>query len=207
MVKVRRRLEHAEDTRTAVLDAAEELFTDPGYAASAVDEVAARARVTKGAVYHHFASKPALFRVVVERLFQRLVDDLSASAVEYKQKAGGDLWDAVCATYQQRLDRVSASPAYQRIVDQDAIAILGYAELARVAQSSVNSVLVPILSEAIDRGLIQPLAPDVLAKFMGSIISVAGREIATARDPQRARRDVGQALDAFLQGIRREPPS
>jgi AcrR family transcriptional regulator len=203
MVKVSRRAEHANDTRTAVLDTAEELFTDPGYAAASLDEVAERARVTKGAVYHHFGSKRGLFRAVVERLFQRLVGDLTTAAAAHRTKAGGDLWDAVCGTYQKRLDLVGADAAYQRIVDQDALSILGYDEVTRIAQSTGNAALLPVLTEAIDGGLIQPVSPDILAKLMGALISVAGREIAAARDSRHARGEVGYALDAFLQGLRR----
>jgi AcrR family transcriptional regulator len=203
MVKVGRRAEHAEDTRTAILDAAERLFTEPGFAAATLDDIAEQARVTKGAVYHHFGSKPALFRAVVERLFQRLVEDLAARGSDHKVKAGGDVWDAVCATYQARLDLVCADAAFQRILDHDAIAVLGYETLNDIAQSTANAALVPVLEEAIHTGLIEPIAADTLAKLMGALIGVASREIAAAQDTSRARRELGQALDAFLQGLRR----
>src|ERR1700744_6366323 len=58
------RSQHVEATRRAVLDAARSLFARKGYAQTSVDEIAAAARVTKGAVYHHFAGKEALFRAV-----------------------------------------------------------------------------------------------------------------------------------------------
>jgi len=58
------RSQHVEATRHAVLAAARSLFGQKGYAQTSVDEIAAAARVTKGAVYHHFASKVALFRAV-----------------------------------------------------------------------------------------------------------------------------------------------
>src|SRR6266568_6603713 len=58
------RSQHAEATRRAVLDAARSLFGRRGYAQTSVDEIADAARVTKGAVYHHFAGKEALFRAV-----------------------------------------------------------------------------------------------------------------------------------------------
>ena len=58
------RSQHVEATRRAVLDAARSLFGRKGYAQTSVDEIAAAARVTKGAVYHHFAGKEALFRAV-----------------------------------------------------------------------------------------------------------------------------------------------
>src|ERR1035441_1209865 len=59
------RSQHAEATRRAVLAAARSLFGKKGYAQTSVDEIADAARVTKGAVYHHFAGKEALFRAVL----------------------------------------------------------------------------------------------------------------------------------------------
>src|SRR5260370_30496073 len=59
------RSQHAAATRRAVLAAARSLFGRKGYAQTSVDEIADAARVTKGAVYHHFAGKEALFRVVL----------------------------------------------------------------------------------------------------------------------------------------------
>src|SRR5215472_11401403 len=62
------RSQHVEATRRAVLASARSLFGRQGYAQTSVDEIAAAARVTKGAVYHHFASKEALFRAVYEEV-------------------------------------------------------------------------------------------------------------------------------------------
>ena len=58
------RSQHVEATRRAVLAAARSLFGSQGYSQTSVDQIAAGARVTKGAVYHHFANKEALFRAV-----------------------------------------------------------------------------------------------------------------------------------------------
>ena len=203
MVKGARRADHAEDTRIAVLDAAEGLFARSGFAAATLDDVASHARVTKGAVYHHFDSKHALFRAVVDRLFQRLVDDLAKSGIDRHLKAAGDLWDAVCAAYQVRLDLVCTDEAFRRIVDQDAISVLGHDTLTEIAQSTANAALVPVLEEAIRMGLIEPMPADTVAKLMGSLVAAAGREIAAAEDSNRARLEVGQTLDTFFQGLRR----
>jgi AcrR family transcriptional regulator len=58
-------IKQVEATRRAVLAAARSSFGRKGYAQTSVDEIAAAARVTKGAVYHHFAGKKALFRAVL----------------------------------------------------------------------------------------------------------------------------------------------
>jgi AcrR family transcriptional regulator len=62
------RTQHAEATRRAVLDAARSLFGRQGYAQTSVDQIAAAARVTKGAVYHHFSGKEALCRAVYDEV-------------------------------------------------------------------------------------------------------------------------------------------
>jgi AcrR family transcriptional regulator len=62
------RSRHAEATRRAVLDAARSLFGRQGYAQTSVEEIADAALVTKGAVYHHFAGKKALFRAVYDEV-------------------------------------------------------------------------------------------------------------------------------------------
>src|ERR1700761_9471426 len=61
-------------TRGALLVAAGELFAEQGFAATSRDEIAARAGVTRGALYHHFASKTEVAASVVEELEAELVD-------------------------------------------------------------------------------------------------------------------------------------
>jgi AcrR family transcriptional regulator len=193
-----RRAAHAADTRTAVLDAAEELFGNPGFAQTAIDEIASRAEVTKGAVYHHFSDKAQLFRAVVERLLRRLGERLSGVG----PPPGGDVWDAVCAAYQARLDLVVANRAYQRIVDQDAAAVLGVRELEQLTAQIADTALLPVIESAVRGGVIHPVPSDRLARIMGALISAACREIAASRDLRATRVEVGETLAALLQGLR-----
>jgi AcrR family transcriptional regulator len=67
------REEHAEITRNAVIAAAKQQFATRGYEAVLLDEIAATARVTKGAIYHHFDNKRDLFRTVYEELAAEMV--------------------------------------------------------------------------------------------------------------------------------------
>src|SRR5258708_4930982 len=61
-----RREEYTEATRRALLDSAAEAFVDRGFAGAPLDDIAQSARLTKGALYHHFASQQALFRALFE---------------------------------------------------------------------------------------------------------------------------------------------
>ncbi len=67
---MRRTKEDAEQTRQALLDAALKVFSREGYAATRLEDIAEAAGVTRGAIYHHFGSKPELFAQLVEEAEQ-----------------------------------------------------------------------------------------------------------------------------------------
>src|SRR6202043_1299419 len=78
-----RRAEHASDTRTALLASARRLFAAHGYDGTGTEQIVADARVTRGALYHHFRDKADLFRAVMAEaagaVAQRLIDEQLAS--------------------------------------------------------------------------------------------------------------------------------
>src|SRR5215216_6535766 len=73
-----RREAEAMATRDALIGAALELFTERGYAAVGTEEIVARAKVTRGALYHHFEDKRDLFRAVFERVEGDLMERIGA---------------------------------------------------------------------------------------------------------------------------------
>ena len=72
--------ERAEATKTALLDAARGLFVEKGYAETSTPEIVEVAKVSRGALYHHFDDKRDLFRAVVEREAQAVAAEIEASA-------------------------------------------------------------------------------------------------------------------------------
>ncbi|MGV0674696.1 TetR family transcriptional regulator [Mycolicibacterium fortuitum] len=69
-----RRLEH---TRSVLLDAAEEVFAEKGFAPATLDDIARAAGYTKGAIYKHFATKDDLFLAVSDRYWRRYFDNFA----------------------------------------------------------------------------------------------------------------------------------
>ena len=115
-----RRVEYSESTRQALVDSAVALFTEHGYAGTSLDEIARRARVTKGALYHHFGGKQALFEAAFDavetNVVARLADVVSGP---------GSPWETTRAGLQAFLE-VCLEPSYQRIVVQEGPAVMGW---------------------------------------------------------------------------------
>ena len=105
-------------TRGALLQAARELFAEKGFAATGREEIAERAGVTRGALYHHFASKTELAAAVVEQLEGELVELVVAAALE-----GTGVRDQLHRGCRAYMD-ACADPTMARIL-ADAPAVLG----------------------------------------------------------------------------------
>ena len=112
--------EQSEITARRILRVAGELFGERGYAAVGLAEVAASAQVTRGAVYHHYGSKQALFAAVAAVAQQR-VGQLVSDAAD----AAGGPWEGLIAGCRAFLD-ASVAGAHRRILLVDAPAVLGW---------------------------------------------------------------------------------
>ena len=96
------------DPRTRILDAAMLVFRRQGFRRSSIEQAAEAAGLTRQALYHHFKSKEALFRAVIERLHESALaaEIAAASAAEI---AGGSLADILVASVSAKLGKLAAS--------------------------------------------------------------------------------------------------
>lgn len=76
----RTQAQRREATRAALIDAALDVFARSGFYAASLDEIAAAAGMSKGALYYNFASKEELFLALLEDRFQRILDTVRANA-------------------------------------------------------------------------------------------------------------------------------
>jgi AcrR family transcriptional regulator len=91
-----------------ILDAAMRVFRRHGFRRSSIEQAAEEASLTRQALYHHFASKEALFRAVLERLYEQSLAAESAAAKAAEEK-GNDLADILVAEIAARLGALFAS--------------------------------------------------------------------------------------------------
>ncbi len=110
---VRKTKEVAQETRNAILDAAELVFQERGVSHTSLAEIATAAGVTRGAVYWHFSNKAALFDAMAQRVF----DPLEAKFVELQSNTEGNPVDVLRSMTLYFIDRVVCDPRYFRLVE------------------------------------------------------------------------------------------
>lgn len=148
-------------TRTALVDAARRLFVEAGYAATSTPQIAAAARVTRGALYHHYADKRDLFRAVVEAEAEAVAREIEdrARAADRAGVSAPDARAMLVEGARAYLDAM-AVPGRTRLLLVDAPAVLGTAEAdvldARFARRTLRAGLAAALDAPAARAEAEP---------------------------------------------------
>ena len=189
------RARQAEATRNLLIDVARTNFTEHGYAATSIDDVIQQAGVARGALYHHFAGKEALFRAVYETVEGEVVARVLAAAAKETSP-----WDAVRAGLSAFLD-ACLEPSFRRIVVLESVSVLQ----SQVMEVGIDPVELPML-----RNVLEPLlgtarfaemALDALAYVALGGLYGGSLFIARAADPAAARAEVDRVLDTLISGL------
>jgi AcrR family transcriptional regulator len=187
----RSQADRSAQTRTALVRAARELFAEKGFAATSRDEIAARAGVTRGALYHHFDSKTAVAAAVVAELEAELVERVVSAA-----RDGDGVREQLHRGCRAYMD-ACADPTVARIL-VDAPAVLGVAACRALDAEACLPLLQEAFARAEDEGLEVPGDPGVAAALLLGFLNEAAGLIA-ATPFNRARREaVTATVDAFL---------
>lgn len=178
------------------MDAARELFAERGYAAVGTEEIVARAGVTRGALYHHFADKRDLFRAVHEQLECELVASIG------ERMAGiEDPWELLVTGVRAFLDACT-DQALMRISLLDAPGVLGWAEWREIDERYGLGLVCFALENAMQHGLFARQEVRPLAHLLIGAMTEAAMVIANAADHDAARHRVEPPLLALLGGLR-----
>jgi AcrR family transcriptional regulator len=196
-IKRRTQEERSAATRDALISAARRLWGLRGYADVGTPEIATAAGVTRGAMYHQFADKAALFSEVVEAVEQ---DVMARMATLVAESGATTPADAIRAAVDAWLD-VSGDPEVRQLILLDAPSVLGWPAFRDVAQRYSLGMTEQLLSEAVRAGqlTLQPMRP--LAHILIGALDEAAMVIATADDPKRARRETGEVLHRLIDAM------
>ena len=171
------------------------LFAREGYAATSLEEVVTAARVTKGALYHHFSGKRELFAAVFEAEQTRMSN---AVAAEYA-RAGDDPWAAFQAACHAFLD-IAQEPGVQRIALLDAPVALGW-ETIRALEVGSLAMMEFGIARAIEAGRIDPRPPRPLAHLLFGALCESAIHVARSADQRIALREATDELGHLLRGL------
>jgi AcrR family transcriptional regulator len=191
-----RREAEAQATRDALIRAALELFSKRGYTDVGTEEIVARAKVTRGALYHHFTDKRDLFRAVFERVEGELMERIGA-----QMEASDDPWELMLAGMRSFLDACE-EPAVKQISLTDAPSVLGWQEWREIDNRHGLGLTRAALQGAVDGGVLRPIAVEPMAHLLVAALSEAAFVIAHADHARKARAEVEQALVQLIEGLR-----
>jgi len=194
----------AAATRQLLVSVARELFAEQGYSATSVEEIIQRAGVARGALYHHFPGKEALFRAVYDAVQADVASRVVAAAV-----TGPEPWAGMRAGLAAFLD-ACLEPEFRRIVVLDSVPVLatamwesGVEGLEHTELPMLRAVLTPLVETFLPEVAVDALANVTLGGLYGAALYIA-----RSSDPKAARADAEVVLDTLIGGLRaRAEPS
>jgi AcrR family transcriptional regulator len=182
-------------TREQLIEVATGLFAEHGYENTSIEAVLRAAGVSRGALYHHFAGKDALFQAVVEALEVRVLADLAKLT-----EAGSDAVTTLQNAAMAWID-LAANREIQQILLIDAPAVVGWEQWHAINENHALGAMRGLLGEVAKQGrlpaqFIDPFAHMLLAA-MDEIVLV----IARADDPAAAAEQGRAAVAELLRRI------
>ena len=185
----------AEATRRLLVSVARERFTERGYAATSVEEIIQRAGVARGALYHHFAGKDALFRAVYDEVQADTANRVVAAAL-----AESEPWAGVRAGLSAFLD-ACLEPEFRRIVVIDSVPVLAQdvweGGIEHNELPMLRNVLTPLVESYLPGVPVEPLVHVALGGLYGAALYIA-----RSPAPAAARAEADVVLDTLIGGLR-----
>jgi AcrR family transcriptional regulator len=186
------RAEQVAQTRAALVAAGRRLFGQQGYAATSVDDLAREARVTTGALYHHFPNKTKLF----EAVFEQAHTELMAASVQAAMGAPDEI-ELLSRGFEAFLDSAE-QPELRQIVIVDAPAVLGLARFTELDEKFAFAEIVSALESANSAGRLEVEDPPTVTRLLLGALTRGAMLVANAEDPEQTRRSVARTMRKLI---------
>jgi AcrR family transcriptional regulator len=195
----RTQAERSESTQQLLISTGRRLFTERGFEATSTEELAREAGLTRGALYHHFDGKRALFQAVFElveqEIHQRVLEAVGAA------DPAQPFWRVGVEAF---LDGCM-DPAAQRIVLLDAPSVLGWEAWREIDSSYFLGLMIALVNQGMDSGQFIRLPAEPIAQMLMGALTEAALSIARAQDVTTARAEFGAAAAALIEGLQTTP--
>jgi AcrR family transcriptional regulator len=192
-----RHVARSEATRATLVATARELFAERGYANVSTEEIVAAAGVTRGALYHQFDDKAALFRAVFEEVEGELAQRLAGEAL-----TRDDPWEAQLAGLDAFLAASAEEKEIQQIALLDAPSVLGWETWREIEAQYGLGLVMAGLRNLIELGLVPEQPVESTAHAILGAVAEAGLYVARADDRAAARAEMSGVLRRMVEGLR-----
>lgn len=194
-VSTSKRVARGQATREQLVEVATALFAERGYEDTSIEAVLAAAGVSRGALYHHFAGKDALFEAVVHSVDDRITAELTAAI--------GDIKDPVevLRVGALRWIDLAGDPVIQRIILTEGPAVLGWERWRTMNEQGAYGQAKTLLQAVADAGR---LRQDLVGPFAHMILAATDEMavvIARADDPAAAMAEGRVAVQELLRRL------
>jgi AcrR family transcriptional regulator len=201
----RTQAERSAATQRALVAAARRLWGERGYAEVSTPEIAEAAGVTRGAMYHQYADKAALFRAVIEAMDQEILERLEASVVAAQPKTPADTMHAMADAWLY----IAREPEVRQLMLLDAPSVIGWREYREMSQNNSVEAAEALLKAAVEAGQLRPQPLRPLALVLLGALEEAAMYVAGAEDADQAGEEirvvVRDLIDGLLIGNPRQP--
>ncbi|WP_319429632.1 helix-turn-helix domain-containing protein [Mycobacterium sp. RTGN5] len=197
MTARRTQAQRSATTQDALRTAARELWGERGYAEVGTPEIAQRAGVTRGAMYHQYADKAALFLDVVETVEADVMNRLAAATLARQPATPAA---ALHAAVDAWLD-ISAEREIRQLILLDAPNVLGWDGFRDIAERYSLGMTEQLLQAAMDSGELETQPARPLAHILIGALDAAAMTIANAADPDVTGAEVRRALHGIVTGM------
>jgi AcrR family transcriptional regulator len=187
--------ERRAGTIGAIEDAARRLFGSRGFADTTIDDIAEKAGVAKGAVYHHFSSKEDIFTRVLETIQAELASAQMPSP-SARNREPVDLMTAGVLNYLLSI----SEPGIRRILLIDGPAVIGWQKWREIDMRHFGALTKSGLSHVLgDKVSTRELDP-LVHLLMGAVMEAA-LVCATADDPKKRAKELSSGIRLLLLGL------
>jgi AcrR family transcriptional regulator len=189
-----RRDDHTDATIAALLSAGRRRFAKNGYEAASLEQIAEDARVTTGAIYHHFKGKKGLFVAVAEQIEAELL----ARALQVKD---ADPWRRMRQAFEVLIDACTTADV-QQILFLDAPRIVGLEAWREIELKYAYGGMSAAFAQLIKAGVVRPYPVELIAPVLLAALVETSRAVAVAPGCRDAAADL---LMRMLDALRTEP--
>ncbi len=180
-----------ENTKVALKAAARKLILEKGYTETGTPEIVRHANVTRGALYHHYADKKALFEEIIE-------DECAAVAAQINDSSM-DALNAIDAL-KQGSDAFIAAMARDgrtQLILIEAPTVLGRAKLLEIEDRHTRQSLKTGVSEAMEAGFLVTLPLAALIEILSAVFDSAALNI----EAGMSREDITRVVHGIIDGL------